>query len=89
MLFFLFCFVFDCSAMRRGTDDYHEHLLVDDSDSSSRQLDDDMSKNGWSPKSALGSDFNHWPHVFNLTNCIVGVSVLAMPYCLQQAGLLK
>ncbi|VDM96535.1 unnamed protein product [Thelazia callipaeda] len=32
--------------------------------------------------------FNHWPHVFNLTNCIVGVSVLAMPYCLQQCGIL-
>lgn len=30
------------------------------------------------------SKFNQWPHVFNLANCIVGVSMLAMPYCLQQ-----
>ncbi|MCP9259983.1 hypothetical protein DINM_003182 [Dirofilaria immitis] len=32
--------------------------------------------------------FNHWPHVFNLANCIIGVSMLAMPYCLQQCGIL-
>lgn len=32
----------------------------------------------------LLSKFNRWPHVFNLANCIVGASVLAMPYCLQQ-----
>ncbi|VBB30104.1 unnamed protein product [Acanthocheilonema viteae] len=30
------------------------------------------------------SKFNQWPHVFNLANCTVGVSMLAMPYCLQQ-----
>uniref|UniRef100_A0AAF5Q1A0 Amino acid transporter transmembrane domain-containing protein n=2 Tax=Wuchereria bancrofti TaxID=6293 RepID=A0AAF5Q1A0_WUCBA len=34
------------------------------------------------------SKFNQWPHVFNLANCIVGVSMLAMPYCLQQCGIL-
>ncbi|VDO38877.1 unnamed protein product [Onchocerca flexuosa] len=34
------------------------------------------------------SKFNHWPHIFNLANCIVGVSMLAMPYCLQQCGIL-
>uniref|UniRef100_A0A915PKD4 Amino acid transporter transmembrane domain-containing protein n=1 Tax=Setaria digitata TaxID=48799 RepID=A0A915PKD4_9BILA len=34
------------------------------------------------------SNFNQWPHVFNLANCTVGVSVLAMPYCLQQCGIL-
>uniref|UniRef100_A0A158Q6T1 Aa_trans domain-containing protein n=1 Tax=Elaeophora elaphi TaxID=1147741 RepID=A0A158Q6T1_9BILA len=33
-------------------------------------------------------EFNHWPHIFNLANCIVGVSMLAMPYCLQQCGIL-
>ncbi|EJD74177.1 hypothetical protein LOAG_18469 [Loa loa] len=34
------------------------------------------------------SKFNQWPHIFNLANCIVGVSMLAMPYCLQQCGIL-
>ncbi|VDK70837.1 unnamed protein product [Litomosoides sigmodontis] len=36
----------------------------------------------------LLSKFNRWPHVFNLANCIVGASVLAMPYCLQKCGIL-
>uniref|UniRef100_A0A8R1E1Q0 Aa_trans domain-containing protein n=1 Tax=Caenorhabditis japonica TaxID=281687 RepID=A0A8R1E1Q0_CAEJA len=32
--------------------------------------------------------FSAWPHVFNLANCIIGVSVLAMPYVFQQCGIL-
>uniref|UniRef100_A0A1I7UE63 Aa_trans domain-containing protein n=1 Tax=Caenorhabditis tropicalis TaxID=1561998 RepID=A0A1I7UE63_9PELO len=32
--------------------------------------------------------FSPWPHVFNLANCIIGVSVLAMPYVFQQCGIL-
>ncbi|CAI5438351.1 unnamed protein product [Caenorhabditis angaria] len=33
-------------------------------------------------------DFSPWPHVFNLANCIIGVSMLAMPYVFQQCGIL-
>ncbi|CAD6186313.1 unnamed protein product [Caenorhabditis auriculariae] len=33
-------------------------------------------------------DFSIWPHVFNLANCIIGVSILAMPYVFQQCGIL-
>ncbi|ETN86213.1 transmembrane amino acid transporter protein [Necator americanus] len=36
------------------------------------------------PKAA----FTPWPHVFNLVNCITGVSVLAMPFVFQQCGIL-
>ncbi|KAK0425521.1 hypothetical protein QR680_009243 [Steinernema hermaphroditum] len=39
-------------------------------------------------QSGIYDGFNQWPHVFNLTNCIVGVSVLAMPFCYQQCGIL-
>lgn len=30
------------------------------------------------------SPFNQWPYIFNLANCIVGVSILAMPHCFQK-----
>lgn len=33
------------------------------------------------------SSFSPWPHVFNLANCIVGVSVLAMPFVFHQVRL--
>lgn len=37
---------------------------------------------------ASDATFSAWPHVFNLANCIIGVSVLAMPYVFQQCGIL-
>ncbi|CAG9541028.1 unnamed protein product [Cercopithifilaria johnstoni] len=49
--------------------------------------EEDRGKQGRISRTFL-SQFNQWPHVFNLANCIVGVSMLAMPYCLQQCGIL-
>ncbi|XP_061181707.1 putative sodium-coupled neutral amino acid transporter 10 [Saccostrea echinata] len=33
----------------------------------------------------MAGQFN-WPHVLNLSNSIIGVTVLAMPFCFQQCG---
>lgn len=30
---------------------------------------------------------SRWPFIVNLSNSIIGVSILAMPFCLQQVGL--
>lgn len=35
----------------------------------------------------MGSQAN-WPHVLNLGNSIIGVTVLAMPFCFQQCGVI-
>ncbi|VDK52282.1 unnamed protein product [Anisakis simplex] len=65
--------------MKKRLDDHRELLLGD-------RIDIHDDSDSISESSQL-SGFNQWPHVFNLTNCIVGVSVLAMPYCLQQCGI--
>lgn len=31
---------------------------------------------------------NNWPHVLNLGNSIIGITVLAMPFCFQQCGVI-
>uniref|UniRef100_A0A0N5AK22 Aa_trans domain-containing protein n=1 Tax=Syphacia muris TaxID=451379 RepID=A0A0N5AK22_9BILA len=78
--------------MRRGIDEYKEDLLLEDDNTDDDEMlihrSDEEERYGWSSKAALPVNINHWPYVFNLTNCIVGVSVLAMPYCLQQCGIL-
>ncbi|VDM42660.1 unnamed protein product [Toxocara canis] len=67
--------------MKKRMDEHREALL----DEAIEIRDDSEVVSSWSKPSF--KEFNQWPHVFNLTNCIVGVSVLAMPYCLQQCGI--
>ncbi|KAF1769318.1 hypothetical protein GCK72_001135 [Caenorhabditis remanei] len=57
-------------------------VLIGDHDSDSEET----STSSTYPSSDLS--FSPWPHVFNLANCIIGVSVLAMPYVFQQCGIL-
>ncbi|MFH4982724.1 hypothetical protein AB6A40_009433 [Gnathostoma spinigerum] len=63
--------------MKKRLDDHHDVLIEDEGDVSKYSEFENIEL----------SKFNQWPHVFNLTNSIVGVSVLAMPYCLQKCGI--
>ncbi|BFZ02831.1 hypothetical protein BsWGS_05870 [Bradybaena similaris] len=36
----------------------------------------------------MGSIHNSWPYIINLGNSIIGVSMLAMPYCFQKCGII-
>ncbi|CAB3408415.1 unnamed protein product [Caenorhabditis bovis] len=64
-----------------------EEGLLNRKSISSSVFIDDRSDDDLNEKSD-DSDFSPWPHVFNLANCIIGVSVLAMPYVFQQCGIL-
>ncbi|CAG5130269.1 unnamed protein product, partial [Candidula unifasciata] len=36
----------------------------------------------------MGSSHNNWPFIINLGNSIIGVALLAMPYCFQKCGII-
>lgn len=64
--------------MKKRLDD-HRELLLEDGTTGSEQKWNSVERS-----SKQFVHFDHWPHVFNLANSIIGVSILAMPYCLQQ-----
>ncbi|EGT34121.1 hypothetical protein CAEBREN_19619 [Caenorhabditis brenneri] len=63
-------------------------VLIGDHDSDSEDPSTSFKSFPSSSSSSSDPSFSPWPHVFNLANCIIGVSVLAMPYVFQQCGIL-
>ncbi|ULU09648.1 hypothetical protein L3Y34_014204 [Caenorhabditis briggsae] len=63
-------------------------VLIGDHDSDSEEFPPTSSSHHHHHATSPDPTFSPWPHVFNLANCIIGVSVLAMPYVFQQCGIL-